>query len=206
MSTLAMTAAPTAAPPTTSVLFARGVLARLLLWPALRAAVSSLWGGPDSAEKRTWMASVLVDAFEDTTQPTPDAIYVEEQLLQIMEDEFDTVLEDGSGEAVARDVVRLWEAVQDVKEGEAEVRKWEEQADKLKGKKVEVEVTNAAEEIEGDEGEWEDESGDEDEMDEGADGQEAPQLLEPQTQKVEPEVDEDGFTLVKGKGKGKSHR
>ena len=67
------------------------------------------------------MASVLVDAFEDTTQPTPDAQYVEEQLLQIMEDEFETMLEDGSAEVVARDVVRMWEVIQrGAKEGEEE--------------------------------------------------------------------------------------
>ena len=123
-----------------------------------------------------------------------------------MEDEFETMLEDGSAEVVARDVVRMWEVIQrGAKEGEEEVRRWEETAEKLKGKKVEVEVTNEAQEVgeNGEEGEWEDESDDEDDMDED----EAPQLLQPQAAaKAEPEVDEDGFTLVKGKGKGKSHR
>lgn len=183
-------------PSPTSVLFARGVIARLAVWPALRVAVDQGWGGPESAEKRTWMASVIVDAFEEQ-DPVPDAVYVEEQLLQIMEDEFETVLEDGSAEAVAKDIVRVW---QDVQSGSQEaVKQLEDQAEKLKGKKVQME------EAPGDGSDWEDES--DDAMDD--DDDEAPQLLEAEPtdtrpSKSEPEVDEDGFTIVKGKGK--NHR
>ena len=185
----ASTSATLDAPSPTSVLFARGVIARLALWPALRIAVDQGWGGPESAEKRTWIASVVVDAFEQE-DPTPDVGYVELMLLQIMEDEFETVLEDGSAEAAAKDIVRIWE---DVKNGSEETVKWfETQADKNKGKKVEVE------EVAGEESDWEDESG-EDEEDEDED--EAPMLIDSQPKtKPEPEVDEDGFTLVKGKG------
>lgn len=184
------------APSPASVLFARGVIARLALWPALRIAVEQGWGGPESAEKRTWIASVIVDSFEEE-DPKPDVPYVEMQLLQIMEDEFETALEDGSAEAVAKDVVRMWEEVQN---GASElVKHFEEQAEKMKGRKIQVE------EVAGDNSDWEDESGDED----GEDEDDAPMLVDPQTQlppqsKAEPEVDEDGFTMVKGKGK--SHR
>ncbi|KAI0717547.1 Pre-rRNA-processing protein TSR2-domain-containing protein [Cerioporus squamosus] len=153
------------APSQTSILFARGVIARLAYWPALRIAVDQLWGGPDSASKRTWLASVLVDDFEEASD-TPDADYVEDRLLQVMADEFDAVLEDGSAEEVAKDVVRLWAEVSQGRD--ALVTEFEERADKLKGKK-----------------------------------ETAPQLLE-RPPKEEPEVDEDGFTTVKGKGK--SHR
>ncbi|KAI0662811.1 Pre-rRNA-processing protein TSR2-domain-containing protein [Cubamyces menziesii] len=184
-----------AAPSQTSILFARGVIARLAYWPALRIAVDQGWGGPESAEKRTWLASVLVDDFEEQ-DPKPDVDYVEDRLLQVMTDEFDAVLEDGSAEAVAKDVVRLWE---EVVAGRTELLvEFEERADKLKGKKLQVE------EAAGDNSDWEDESGDEDE-DEELDEQ-APQLLgsQPRPPKEEPEVDADGFTTVKGKGK--SHR
>ena len=100
-------------PSQTSILFARGVIARLAYWPALRIAVDQLWGGPESAAKRTWLASVLVDDFEDapSAADTPDADYVEDRFLQVMADEFDAVLEDGSAEAVAKDLVRLWAEV-----------------------------------------------------------------------------------------------
>ena len=125
-----------AVPSQTSVLFARGVIARLAYWPALRIAVDQGWGGPESAEKRTWLASVLVDDFEEQ-DPKPDVDYVEDRLLQVMTDEFDAVLEDGSAEAVAKDVVRLWE---EVVAGRTELLvEFEERADKLKGKKVQVE-------------------------------------------------------------------
>ena len=189
------------APPTTSVLFARGVLARLALWPALRAAVDNAWGGPASASKRTWLASVLVDAFETETDPAPDAEYVAATLLQVMEDEFDVVLEDGSEDAVARDVVRLWGAVNAGTgaggEGERAVREVEARAEEVRGKTVEVEVEDAEVEADGSGSEWEDEE------DEGED--EAPQLLDraQRAPKPEPVVDEDGFTLVQGKGKGR---
>ncbi|KAI9069569.1 hypothetical protein FKP32DRAFT_1663267 [Trametes sanguinea] len=182
-------------PPPTSVLFARGVIARLAYWPALRIAVEQGWGGPESAEKRTWLASVLVDDFEEQ-DPAPDAEYVEDRLLQVMADEFDANLEDGSAEAVARDVVALWEQVS---AGRTELlAEFEERADKLRGKKLQVE------EAAGDGSDWSDESGDEDEDEEGDD--QPPRLLDHQNRppKEEPEVDADGFITVKGKGT--SHR
>ncbi|RPD52859.1 hypothetical protein L226DRAFT_555598 [Lentinus tigrinus ALCF2SS1-7] len=185
-----------AAPSQTSILFARGVIARLAYWPALRIAVDQSWGGPESASKRTWLASVLVDDFEEASD-TPDADYVEDRLLQVMADEFDAVLEDGSAEAVAKDVMRLWAEV--TQGTDALVKEFEERADKLKGKKVQ------AEEAAGDNSDWEDMNDEEDEDEEGP-GEEAPQLLDSRQRppKEEPEVDADGFTTVKGKGK--SHR
>ncbi len=177
-------------PPQSSVLFARGVIARLAYWPALRIAVDQGWGGPESAEKSTWLASVLVDDFEEQ-DPKPDLDFVEDRLLQAMADEFDANLEDGSAEAVAKDIVSLWE---EVSAGKTDLLKvFEESADKLKGKKITVE------EAAGDNSDWEDMSDDDESEDE------APQLVESQrAPKEQPEVDEDGFTTVKGKGR--SHR
>lgn len=182
------------APPPSSVLFARGVIARLAIWTILRIAVQEGWGGGGAAAKRTWIASVIVDAFEEQT-PTPDDQYIEEMLLQIMADEFEAVLEDDSAESVAQDIVRLW---QETRIGKQDfLLKFEELADKMKGKKVDAQmvVSNEGEE-------WEDD----DEGSDADDDEEAPQLLQhppPPPPKNEPEVDEDGFTLVKGKGKGR---
>ena len=90
----------------------------------------------------------------------------------------------------------MWEEVQS---GTDElVKRFEEQAEKMKGKKVEVE------EIVGEDNDWDGESADEETGDEE---DEAPMLVDsqpPPQPDPEPEVDEDGFTLVKGKGK--SHR
>ena len=179
---------PPPAPPNPSlVLFARGVIARLEHWPALRIAVEQGWGGPDSRAKRRWLASVLVDAFDDSQAASvPDAEYVALMLAQILEDEFGASIEDGSVEAVAADVVMLWGA------GEETVREWERKADGARAKGVDVrEVVDG--DGDEDEEEWEDEEDDDDEV---------PQLLgagsDPQQRpsKHEPVVDEDGFTLV----------
>jgi len=178
------------------IFFARGVIARLELWPALRIAVEQGWGGPDSRGKRRWLASVLVDAFDHEQQQgtPPDAEYVALMLAQVLEDEFGASIEDGSVEAIAEDIVQLWGA------GEDAVREWERKADGARAKKVDVrEVVDedGGEDDGGEDDEWEDEEegGDEDE-------DEAPQLSQaagdPQQRpsKPEPVVDEDGFTLV----------
>ncbi|KAI0052688.1 hypothetical protein FA95DRAFT_1483061, partial [Auriscalpium vulgare] len=187
MSSSTVLDATLSAPSSTSILFARGVIARLALWPALRVAVDNGWGGPESAAKRTWLASQLVDAFEEETT-LPDAEYIATMLLQVMEDEYDTVLEDGSAETVARDIVALWDAPP------SDMLAWEARAEGLRGKKVEVEV------VEDGEGEWEDEEGESEE----SDGEDAPPLLNAGgLAKPAPVVDEDGFTLVQTKGKGR---
>jgi pre-rRNA-processing protein TSR2 len=177
------------APSPTSVLFARGVIARLASWPVLQIAIEQGWGGPHGIAKRRWLASVIVDAFEEQ-DPTPDAIYVEEMLLQVMEDEYETTVEDSSVGDVAGDVVRIWEEVhrgrQDI------VLRFEEQADKLQGKKI------AVQEFIHDE-EWEDE-----EEEDSSGDETAPTLIDhtKTPRKENMEVDDDGFTMVKGKGKG----
>ena len=112
-----------------------------------------------------------------------------------MADEFDAVLEDDSAAAVARDIVKLFEAVR--ADDETFVKELEVQADKVKGKvpKYEEGVGSGSESG----SEWEDDDEGEDEIEEEA----IPQLLnhsEPQMRE-EPQVDEDGFTLVTKKGR-----
>ncbi|KAH9180082.1 Pre-rRNA-processing protein TSR2-domain-containing protein [Lactarius sanguifluus] len=174
------------------ILFARGVIARLEQWPALRIAVEQGWGGPESRAKQRWLASELVDAFDgQQQQSTPDTEYVALMLAQVLEDEFGASVEDGSVEAVAADVVALWGA------GEDAVREWERKAEGAKAKRVDVReevVDGDGDDDDDDEDEWEDEE-DEDE-------DEAPQLSraagdsQQRPSKPEPVVDDDGFTLV----------
>lgn len=178
-------------PASTSVLFARGVIARLATWETLRLAVQDGWGGPEGSEKRTWMASVIVDAFEETVPP-PDDQYIEEMILQIMADEFDANVEDGSGEQVAVDITRLWEETRSGKEDL--VMQFEDNAEKIKGKMAvaEYQTPEDDEGNEDDEDDWEDEGLDEMSIDE------APELID-RSSKNEPEVDDEGFTMVKRK-------
>ena len=78
------------------------------------------------------------------------------------------------------------------------VREFEERAARAGGQKVQVEEAAGAE------SDWEDESGEDGEGgEEDAMDEDAPQLLDRQAKpaREEPEVDEDGFTLVKGKGR-----
>lgn len=207
-------------PSQTTVLFARGILARLALWPALQIAVHNSWGGPESAEKQRWLAGVLVDEFEayvpqgdepftssasKSMGPTahgtpPDVYYVEEMLLQIMSDEFEVTLEDNSASDVAKDVIKLWNDVCATRDGL--VKDWESQAERIKGKAPQVQ------EGAGSGSDWEDvdDSGTDDgegESDEGGEGQEVvPRLLDHSRSppREEPEVDEEGFMTVRRKG------
>ncbi|KLO06837.1 hypothetical protein SCHPADRAFT_676488 [Schizopora paradoxa] len=191
-----MSDSSTTSPDPTLVLFARGIIARLNTWPVLSLAVDNSWGGPDSADKRTWIASVVVDSFDPSQNPeTPDDVYVEEQLLQIMSDEFDTEIEDGSAEGVAKDIVKLWSQLGSGAIAAQMVEEWEAAAKKAKGKPIPVEIKDETNEEEGDEDE-------DDSMDGEEEEEAAPSLLPPKEKTREgPEVDEDGFTLVKKSGR-----
>jgi pre-rRNA-processing protein TSR2 len=128
------------------------------------------------------------------TLPEPDSEYIETMLLQIMDDEFEVALEDGSAFDVARDVVRLWNDAKEGKDGY--VKDLEMQADRMKGKLPEYEVDA------GSASDWED-SDDDNEDESGSDSEDygkdvVPQLLN--HAKEVPDIDEDGFTTVKRRG------
>lgn len=183
-------------------LFARGVLAVIELWPALRLAVAEEWGGPDSADKRTWIGSAIIDLFEPALLAPPadgvppiDLDDLADMLLGMIEDEFETDLEDGSPESVAKDILNVWKEVLAGSDGM--VRELEALVDQGKGKKVQATGHHTGEEL--DEEEDYEDSEDEDEDMEDVDL--ARKVLDKQPP-PEPVVDEDGFTLVQ-KGKGR---
>ncbi len=130
-----------------------------------------------------------------------------EMLYNMISDEFDTDLEDSSPEQVSKNIVKLWRLI--LKGDLSMLEQLEEMAGSKKGKKVVAkreggedgdvdEEGNPIIEEEDEDEDWE--SGDEDEMDVD-NGEEAPKLVERKKEPEEPVVDEDGFTLVKGKGK-----
>lgn len=197
MATSASSSAVSTAPSQGLVTFARGTILALKLWPALKIAVDSGWGGPESIQKQQWIASVIVDAFEEAEnkkEALPDAIYIEEMLLQILSDEFEVILEDGSAQSVAERIVKLWQEI--MHEGSNRTMlELETMAAKLKDKKVNVEEkVNSDEEYD-----WDDE--DQEGSSEEEEAQEAPPLLNPQNDRKDTEVDEEGFTVVKGRGR-----
>lgn len=149
------------------------------------------------------MAGEVIDAFEKASSPSsePDETYVEELLLQMIADEFDCMVEDLSGEEVAADIVQLWK---DTKTAtiESSMMLWEDKEKKMSGKKMEFTLAKK-----GDDTDWveDDEDGSSDEDGEEEDGQmevdDVPTLVDRRPK--EPIVDEEGFTVVQGKGKGK---
>lgn len=127
----------------------------------------------------------------------PDQETVEDLLLQVMVEEFECEVDDGSSPGVAKSIVDLWKAI-GAGEGQAIVDTLEARATKAKG--TAVSVQRAADE-DGDEDDEDGDSGDDDDMEVDEEGDEVPTLQPREPVSKEPEVDEDGFTMVKGKGR-----
>jgi pre-rRNA-processing protein TSR2 len=167
--------------------FELGITLSLFLWPSLSLAVTNQWGGPDSAGKREWFAQITIDLLKENADA--DVEWVETFLLQVMLDEFEVNVDDDSGFDVAEQIIRLR---RDCGRGEfGEVKGMKEKWDARRG---------------GDEGvglfkeEHRDEADDEtdaseDDEDGDVEMDEAPQLVRV-NEKVEPEVDDEGFTKV----------
>ena len=183
----------------------------------MRIAVDSSWGGPESKQKRSWMASELLDVFESSSPSSStlspnsmsnqvDEDYIEEMILQMMNDEFDCVIEDGSSAEVAEDLFKLWKEAQSGGEEaiEKSMKVWEEKERAIQGKRMQAQEIKAEKEEgwEGDDGESGDDDGeDEEDGSEGGMEVDEPPALVDRRNKEDPVVDEDGFTLVKGKGR-----
>jgi pre-rRNA-processing protein TSR2 len=183
--------------------FEQAVAYALHLWPDLTLAVQNNWGGPDSADKRDWFAGAVVELFPDLTSPKttttssnptndespddePDSAYVEEFMLQVMLDEFEVNVDDGSSFEVAEQIIRV--RTDCLKGKFDEVERLRERWEASKGKK---EVFKKAEDEDADT-DWDDED-DSEEDDEDVEMGDAPPARK---EKEEPEVDEDGFTKV----------
>ncbi|KAK1854494.1 pre-rRNA-processing protein tsr2 [Colletotrichum chrysophilum] len=183
--------------------FEQAVALSLHMWPALSLAVQNHWGGPDSADKRDWFAGAVAELFPTYTKiangqavpagnaiEEPDTEYIETFLLQVMVDEFEVNVDDETGFDVAERIIKIradcakgkFEAVDELR------KNWESR----KGAKVD----GLYKKIEGgdQETDWEDDS--EDDEDGDVDMDEAPQLVAAPKEKPQPEVDEDGFTMV----------
>ncbi|KAF2729449.1 hypothetical protein EJ04DRAFT_568663 [Polyplosphaeria fusca] len=174
--------------------FDLGIWHSLFNWQALTVAVQAQWGGPDSEDKRDWLAGAISEVFEN--QPETDREDVEVVLLQALEDEFGARLEDDTEVEVAENIMQIrTEVLQgDFSTVDALQARWEER----KGKPIptgNVKVTERNQDAE-----WDsvDEESDEDEDDGDVDMADAPALV-PAKPKPAPEVDEEGFTKVLGK-------
>lgn len=159
------------------------------------------WGGPDSVSKREWFAGAVVELFPPanttaTTENTPLIEDVEERLLQIMEDEFEVVVDDDSSVEVATSILELWRDC--MKADFAGLERLQEQyARKGEGRQVIAQAVASDDESVDDE----DFDSEEDEEGDVEMGDAVPTLMG--REKAVPEVDEEGFTKVVGRRKGR---
>ncbi|KAL3487662.1 Pre-rRNA-processing protein TSR2-domain-containing protein [Aspergillus germanicus] len=186
--------AATQQPQTASSYLDLGITLAINAWPALTLAVNSNWGGPTSSDKRDWLCGAISEMLVD--RPETDAEDLEDVLIQVMNDEFDVVVDDESAGEVAERIMEVRKAVE---KGEFEAVKqmWAEWEAKKGQRGSAVAGFRRGEDVEQETDE--EESGDDDEGD--VDMGEAPALVRAPRERIEPEVDEDGFTKVVGKKK-----
>ncbi|PGH08152.1 pre-rRNA-processing protein TSR2 [Blastomyces parvus] len=85
--------------------FDLGITLILNSWPALNLAVQSSWGGPSSSDKRDWLCGAISNLFVD--RPETDAEDIEDVLIQVMNDEFDVVVDDESAGDIGRRIMEI---------------------------------------------------------------------------------------------------
>ncbi|CAI8492432.1 unnamed protein product [Pichia kudriavzevii] len=161
-------------------------------WHTLTTAVDNLWGGPQSEEKRDWISGVIVDEF--TNNYEIDIIYLHELLLGIMEDEFFITLEDGSTVEIATKIVKCYKECKDsiFENIQAMYTKWAAKQQNKQKVIVSVGEDPVNPDISDDEeGTTDDHNGDAMDVDDVELVQSQPKA------KQEPEIDDDGFTIVR---------
>ncbi|MCJ1245325.1 rRNA accumulation- protein [Trapelia coarctata] len=178
--------------------FELSIALTLSTWPALSLAVQNGWGGPNSSEKRDWFAGAISELLETT--PDADVEYLEEFLLQVMNDEFDANLEDGSAEEIAARVVgfRKLTAQGDFKMVDEMYARWQERQRKGGGE-VRMKFVEGNEDE--DDTDWDSNEEEWNGIEEDTEMEEAPELAKVHKERPPPEVDEEGFTKVTGKKK-----
>ncbi|XP_029579804.1 pre-rRNA-processing protein TSR2 homolog [Salmo trutta] len=134
-------------------LFTEAVRAVLETWPVLQIAVDNGFGGVYGQQKADWMVDVVQQYFHDNANLQPDE--VEDYIADLMNNEFDTVVEDGSLPQVAQKVSQIFTQCQQGKLAEVK-----DQIVKLNKKSAERAIVtpqpNAADDVEsnGDETEF----------------------------------------------------
>uniref|UniRef100_A0A8C3NZR6 Pre-rRNA-processing protein TSR2 homolog n=1 Tax=Cyanoderma ruficeps TaxID=181631 RepID=A0A8C3NZR6_9PASS len=93
-------------------LFAEGVRAVLGGWAALQLAVAQGFGGPQGPEKAAWLSSALLDFFTQNADLEQEE--VEDFLAEVMDNEFDTVVEDGSLQQVGSQYGPVWTSMEHI--------------------------------------------------------------------------------------------
>ncbi|KAF1972623.1 hypothetical protein BU23DRAFT_554842 [Bimuria novae-zelandiae CBS 107.79] len=188
---MATPSAPSALSEPAQTQFDLGIWYTLFNWATLTVAIQNQWGGPDSSDKRDFLAGALSERF--AAEPSTDQDDIEIMLLQFLEDEFGVRCEDETEVGVAQDIIKIRQEVgeRNFVTVEALKQRWESR----RGREVNtgnVQVREVEQE-----GEWD--SVDE-ESESDVEMEDAPVVKAPREKPV-PEVDEEGFTKVVGKKK-----
>lgn len=88
--------------------FVEGLRIILTSWHTFRLAVENEWGGHQSGEKAEWFLQSLVEHFDERGRKV-DLEEVEDILLDVLEREFNAVLEDGSEKPLAHRILALYQ-------------------------------------------------------------------------------------------------
>ncbi|KAL9027750.1 MAG: hypothetical protein Q9196_003774 [Gyalolechia fulgens] len=174
----------------------------LSTWPALTLSVQNLWGGPLSSEKRDWFAGAISDLFSTQPATTIDVEYLEEFLLQVMNDEFEVNVEDDSGAEIASKIVELRKLTRQGDFGMVDEmwERWRER--EAKGaEKVRFHWVQGDNDDDDDEESEGDNSEEMEEEDGDVEMGDTPPLVKAPKEKIVPKVDDEGFTEVVGKKK-----
>ncbi|GIL72313.1 hypothetical protein Vretimale_3990 [Volvox reticuliferus] len=187
-------------PPQGRPLFEEGVRLIFSKWTALALAVENQWGGSKSAEKADLLLNDCLDWFYQKREHYVDEL--EENLDDAILQDFNVEAEDGSPHQVADACVKLYQEL--VAGSTAYLEQLRSMGpgglEQCKRQVVDLDGTVVAEEdADMDSSDGDD---DEDEDDMEAEGQQAPQAVPLEPPRLRgPVVDEDGFTMVQGKGR-----
>jgi pre-rRNA-processing protein TSR2 len=169
-------------------------------WPNLTIAIQH---DPDSAlakDKRDFLAGAISDLL--STNQISEAEDLEDVLVQFLYDEFEITVDDND--------YSPWEASQRIMTGRGKILQGDfSQVDRWYEEWVEKQRTGsgriAVQRVDDDEAQetdWDEEDGEDEGERKDVEMDEAPQLVEkPKREKLEPEVDKDGFTKVVGRRK-----
>ncbi|XP_044206540.1 pre-rRNA-processing protein TSR2 homolog [Thunnus albacares] len=87
-------------------LFTDGVRAVLHSWPVLQIAVDNGFGGVYGQQKADWLVDVVQQYFHDNADL--QQYEVEDYISQLMDQEFDTVVDDGSLPQVSKNLMQMF--------------------------------------------------------------------------------------------------
>lgn len=149
-------------------------------------------------EKRDWFAGAISDLISST--PDADVDYVEEFMLQVMNDEFDVNVEDDSGEEIAAKIVGLRKLTLqgDFALVDEMYSKWQERQSKGGGG-GKINFQHITRNDDEDDTDWDSDGVEEEDNDGDVEMEEAPPLVKIPKEKVQPKVDDEGFTEVVGR-------